>query len=123
MLGALSALEPGVNAVPVGDDAQAVEQEFAADASGLVDDRQAAARMGAAADEVEVVDLVKLVLWSAPQHLVEAVSEVEDSATVAVVAPVFGRDDHLGDDVVAQAFEAEFGLNLLKQTTSIMKNI
>ena len=75
--------------------------------------------MGSSADEIGVVDFIKLVFWSAPKHLVQTVGQIKHSTTVAVVAPIFGRDDHLGHDVVAQAFETEFGFDLVENTVSV----
>ena len=70
--------------------------------------------MCASANEVQILDFVELVLWSAPQHLVETVSEVEHGAAVTVIAPIFGCDDHFCDDVVSQSGEPEFLFNLVE---------
>ena len=75
--------------------------------------------MGAPADEVQVVDLVELIFRAAPEHLVKTVSQVEDRTSVAVVTPIFGRDDHLGDDVISQAFKPEFLFYLFEDTVSV----
>ena len=75
--------------------------------------------MGATADEVQVVDLVELIFWAAPEHLVEAVSQVEDRTSVAVVAPILGCNDHLGNDVISQAFEPKFLLDLFEDTVPV----
>ena len=114
LLGALSAFKPGVNTVPVGDDPQPVEQEFAADASGFVNHRQARPGVGATADEEQVLDFVELVLGTAPEHLVKPVGQVEHGAAVTVVAPIFGGDGHLGHDVIADAFKAQFFFDLVE---------
>ena len=70
--------------------------------------------MRSATNEEEVVDLVKLILRSSPQHLVKTVGEIEHSTSVTVVAPIFWSDDHLGDDVVSKIFKAEFLLYLIQ---------
>ena len=75
--------------------------------------------MGASTNEVEVVDLIKLVFGSAPQHLVEPVRQVKHSAAVAVISPIFGRDDHLGDDMVSQTFKAKLGFYLVEDSVSV----
>ena len=75
--------------------------------------------MCSATNKVQVCDFVKLILWSAPQHLVEAVSEVEYRSTIAVVAPIFWSDDEFGLDVLANVFKAEFGFNLVNDSVSV----
>lgn len=75
--------------------------------------------MGASSNEVQIVDFVKLILWSSPEHLVQAVSQVEYGASVAVVSPIFGGDDHFRHDVISEVFKAEFGLNLVDDSVAV----
>ena len=73
--------------------AQVLQQQARADPSGFEDDRQAAARMRAAADQVNALKVFKAVVRAQVQHLVEAVREIEGRAAINFVArvPVRGR--------------------------------
>ncbi len=69
------------------------EHEIAGDARALVDHRQARARMRAAADDIDAVDILETVVRPEIQHLVEPVGEVERRAAIdrELVAPVLRR--------------------------------
>ena len=74
--------------------------------------------MCSSTNEIHVLDILESVSRASPEHLVEAVSKVEDSTTVTVVSPVVRGHDHLSDNVVTDVFVTEFGLNLIEDSLS-----
>ena len=74
--------------------------------------------MCSSTNEIHVLDILESVSRSSPKHLVEAVGEVKHSTTVAVVSPVVRGHDHLSDNVVADVFVTEFGLDLIEDSLS-----
>ena len=61
------------------------EEQARADARGFENHRQAAARMRAAADEINAIDVLEAVVRAEMQHLVEAVREIERRAVMNLV--------------------------------------
>src|SRR5208282_3693658 len=85
--------------------------ELGCDARRLEDDRQAAARMRAAADEVDAIEIFEAAARAEVEHLAEVVREVEGCTPVnlVLVFPIRRRDDALETDARFEIIEAELG--------------
>ena len=88
---------PGPRRTDWPGETQVLDEQPAGDAGPFEDHRQPAAGMGAAADQVDLLEILEPVARPVVQHLPHVVGEVEGGAAVdlQVVLPVGRRDDLL----------------------------
>ena len=89
---------------PIGRNAEILRQQPRGDARALENDRQAAARMRAAADQIDPVEILEPVARAPVQHLPDIVRQVEGGAAehLQILLPTQRRQDLLEADARAR---------------------